>query len=202
MLVVLGLGSNKAFSSLESVEILARACIQLRPMFKSLTFSGIYRTKPMYVENQPDFFNMAVCGECELSSHELLFKIHEIESLFGRNRDLEIPKGQRSLDIDIELYGDEEIHYENKENPMCNLEIPHPRLHERAFVLIPMLEVLSVALKSDADKKRRDFYEKSLAKTGRDGVEKYLSSSDFTEMVLQTGASYGRTDSSSGGSSY
>lgn len=191
MLAVLGLGSNKSFDSLESAEILARACIMLSRLFEDFSLSSVYRTKPMYVENQADFYNMAVCGKTELSASELLSEIHKIEAFFGRNRDLEIRNGARSLDIDIEIYGNEEIHFSDPENPMKNLEIPHPRIHERAFVLIPLLEVLP----PDADIKKRDFFEESLAKVGNQGAVKFLSSSEFAQIVGNAGKNYGRADS-------
>ena len=190
MFVVLGLGSNKAFDSLDSVALLASACRKLSLLLEHISFSSIYRTRPMYVENQPDFYNMAVCGYTKLSADELLEKIHEIEESFGRNRDCEIRNGQRSLDIDIEIYGNEEIHFYDPENPMKNLEIPHPRICERAFVLIPMLEVLP----PDADIKKRDVFKKSLAEIGSQGAVQFLSSSEFAEKVANAGNNYGRAD--------
>uniref|UniRef100_UPI00388FFE0C 2-amino-4-hydroxy-6- hydroxymethyldihydropteridine diphosphokinase n=1 Tax=Treponema sp. TaxID=166 RepID=UPI00388FFE0C len=149
----------------------------LKQFFSDFRVSSVYRTKPMYVENQPDFYNMAVSGDTELSPHDLLSKIHEIEAKFGRNRDYEIRNGERSLDIDIELYGNEEIHFIDKENQMNNLEIPHPRISERAFVLIPLLEVFP----KDADIKKRAFYEKALEKTGSQGAVKYGRTGSFTD---------------------
>ena len=191
MLAVLGLGSNRNYDSLDSVHVLACACTNLRPLFDSLSFSGVYRTKPMYVEQQPDFYNMAVCGETKLSCHELLSKIHEIEALFGRNRDNEIRNGERSLDIDIELFGNERINYTDNVDRMKNLEIPHPRICERSFVLIPMLEVLP----PDADIQNKELFEKSLEKNGSQGAVKCLSPSDFAKIVSETGANYGRAGS-------
>lgn len=191
MLAVLGLGSNKSFGSLDSVQILARACAELSALFENFRVSGIWRTKPMYVTDQADFYNMAVSGETSLSAPELLCKIHGIESLFGRNRDLEIRNGERSLDIDIELFGNEEINFTDGSDPMNNLEIPHPRLCERAFVLIPLLEVLP----ANADIQKRELFEKSLEKIGNQGAVKYLDSFEFSKIVAETGADYGRTDS-------
>ncbi|MBQ9207059.1 MAG: 2-amino-4-hydroxy-6-hydroxymethyldihydropteridine diphosphokinase [Treponema sp.] len=179
MIVVLGLGSNKSFASLEPLEILARACQRLSSVFSQFSVSSVYRTRPMYVENQACFYNMAVCGETELSAHALLAKIHEIEAEFGRNREREIRNGERSLDIDIELYGNEEIHFVDSCDSMKNLEIPHPRIAERAFVLIPLLEVLP----KSADIQKRDFLEQSLAHIGNQGAEKLLDSLEFAKLV-------------------
>lgn len=188
MLVCLGLGSNKNFASLDSVSILASACVELRSLFETFSVSGIYRTQPMYVTNQPCFYNMAVCGETRLSAHELLAEIHLIEEKFGRKRDCEIRNGQRSLDIDIEIFGNEKIHFSDERDSMKNLEIPHPRLAERAFVLIPLFEVLP----QDADIQSRDFLKEALAKIGSQGAVKCLSSSEFAKIVSEKGAEYGR----------
>ncbi|WP_294430805.1 2-amino-4-hydroxy-6-hydroxymethyldihydropteridine diphosphokinase [uncultured Treponema sp.] len=188
MFTVLGLGSNKNFASLDSVSILASACVNLRSLFETFFVSSIYRTEPMYVTDQPCFYNMAVCGETNLSVHELLSEIHLIEEKFGRNRDCEIRNGQRSLDIDIELFGNEAIHFIDENDSMNNIEIPHPRLTERAFVLIPLLEVLP----QDADIQNKEFLKETLAKIGSQGAVKCLSSSEFAKIVSEKGAEYGR----------
>ena len=190
MITVLGLGSNKSFASLDSLHLLARASALLEPLFSDFRFSSVYRTKPMYVTDQSDFYNMVVSGRTELSPHELLARIHEIEELLGRDRKSEIRNGPRSVDIDIELYGNEEINYSDPSDSMKNLEVPHPRLCERAFVLIPLLEVLP----PDADIEKRDFLEKSLAKTGSQGAEKLLDSGEFAGLIAETEAQYGRKD--------
>jgi len=191
MFTILGLGSNKSFASLDSLCLLGRACVLLEPLFSDFRFSSVYRTKPMYVTDQSDFYNMAVSGHTELSVHELLSKIHEIEEKLGRDRKSEIRNGPRSIDIDIELFGNEEIHFSDSSDPMKNLEIPHPRISERAFVLIPLLEVLPL----DADIQKRDFLKKSLTKIGNQGAEKLLDSGEFARVIAETEAQYGRTDS-------
>jgi 2-amino-4-hydroxy-6-hydroxymethyldihydropteridine diphosphokinase len=73
-------------------------------------------------------------GTTELSPEELLSAVHEIERSLGRDRSNEREKGPRTIDIDILLYGDKLI-----ESPM--LTVPHPRIIERKFVLIPLLEL-------------------------------------------------------------
>jgi 2-amino-4-hydroxy-6-hydroxymethyldihydropteridine diphosphokinase len=88
----------------------------------------------MYYENQQDFYNMVVCGFYQNSPEELLKQVNQIEATFGRNREKEIFKGPRTLDIDIELFGNQIVKTEN-------LEIPHKNLKERQFVLIPLLEI-------------------------------------------------------------
>lgn len=172
--VLLGLGSNRVFGELSSLEILKRACRELALYLKNPVYSSVYVTKAMYVDNQNDFFNMVVLGNIadEITPVSLLDEIHKIEAKYGRDRSKEIRFGPRSLDIDIELFGDETINTEE-------LQIPHPRISERAFVLIPAIEVL----KENADKKIIERFQNYLSaidlndKANR--VDKYISSKDF-----------------------
>lgn len=143
--VALGLGSNRKFEGRSPVQILGEAVFELKKILKGLEFSGVYKTRAMYYEDQDDFYNMAVLGyvddvAADDGAFELLQKTQAIEARFGRDRSKEIRNGPRSLDIDIELYGDKTINAEN-------LTVPHPRLKERAFVLVPLVEILA----KDAD---------------------------------------------------
>lgn len=135
--VALGLGSNKRFSDLCPEEILGGAVFELSKILHGIEISSVYRTKAMYVVDQEDFYNMALVGLLDegIVARALLEKIHEIEAAFGREREKEIRFGPRSLDIDIEFFGRQRI-------LEPDLQIPHPRLKERAFVLTPLLEVL------------------------------------------------------------
>lgn len=136
--VALGLGSNKKFSCLSPEEILGGAIFELSKILHNIEISSVYRTKAMYVVDQEDFYNMALVGFLDdgICARALLEKIHEIEAAFGRDREKEIRFGPRSLDIDIEFFGRQKI-------LEPDLQIPHPRLKERAFVLTPLLEVLN-----------------------------------------------------------
>ena len=143
--VALGLGSNKGFKGRPPVQILGAAVCELKKLLDGLEWSSVYRTRAMYYEDQDDFYNMAVLGlykgeESGGSALELLDAIHGIEARFGRDRSAEIRNGPRSLDIDIELYGSKKISAET-------LIVPHQRLKERAFVLVPLVEILA----KDAD---------------------------------------------------
>jgi 2-amino-4-hydroxy-6-hydroxymethyldihydropteridine diphosphokinase len=128
--VYLGLGSNKGRSS----EILASAAARLSSVIKDLRASSVYLSRPLYVTDQADFLNMAATGECSLTPLGLLDAVQAIEADFGRDRSSERPKGERSLDIDILLYGEEDILHPR-------LVVPHPRMLERKFVLLPLLEL-------------------------------------------------------------
>ena len=166
--VLLGLGSNNDFNGMDSFDILKNACRDLASFLFDGVYSSVYKTKAMYVENQKDFLNMTVYGFVadEMTPHQLLDKIHDIEAKYGRNRTREIRFGQRTLDIDIELFGNLEINEPD-------LQIPHLRIAERAFVLIPGIEVL----KKTADVINRDKFKRYLKKlSGSDkkGVKKVI----------------------------
>ncbi|MGH8145013.1 MAG: 2-amino-4-hydroxy-6-hydroxymethyldihydropteridine diphosphokinase [Rhodanobacteraceae bacterium] len=94
--------------------------------------SRLYRTPPWGVVEQPDFVNAAARLETSLAPGELLDALFEIEVGAGRVR--AIPNGPRTLDLDLLLYGDVELREPD-------LVIPHPRLHERAFVLLPLADL-------------------------------------------------------------
>lgn len=161
--VLLGLGSNTNFSGMSSVELLASACKKLSLVFESPAFSCIYESKAMYVENQDNFFNMVVRLKVpdQLSPYALLEEIHKIENEFGRDRSKEIRFGPRPLDIDIEEFGSLVL-----DDPV--LTIPHPRIAERQFVLIPALEILNDSADEDIKKK----FENYLKRLPDQGVKK------------------------------
>ena len=94
--------------------------------------SSIFETEPVDLPDQPLFLNCVLEIETTLQPLELLRRIHEIEAACGRTR--EIPKGPRTLDIDILLYGDLVI-------GTPELTIPHPAMLERRFVLEPLAEL-------------------------------------------------------------
>jgi 2-amino-4-hydroxy-6-hydroxymethyldihydropteridine diphosphokinase len=94
--------------------------------------SSLYRTAPVGYADQPDFINACALVETALAPRALLEGLLAIEQRHGRVRS--IPNGPRTLDLDIILYGTESI-----DEP--GLRVPHPRAHERAFVLEPLLEV-------------------------------------------------------------
>ena len=94
--------------------------------------SALYRTAPVGYADQPPFINACALVDTRLAPRELLDRLLEIERQAGRVRD--IPNGPRTLDLDIILYGGLTI----DEPGLC---VPHPRAHERAFVLAPLLDV-------------------------------------------------------------
>ena len=133
-IVVLGLGSNRSYQNQAPRQLLESACHLLSQRITDLKASSLYRTAPLYYQDQEDFFNMVVAGRFVGSPRDLLRFTQQVETQLGRDRSREIFKGPRSMDIDIELFGNERVEE-------SDLIIPHPGLTERAFVLVPMLEV-------------------------------------------------------------
>ncbi len=96
--------------------------------------SSLYRTAPWGYKDQNDFLNQIICAETSLSPDGILKKLLSIEIGMGRNRDEDNKNAPRAIDLDILFYGDKIIIDDN-------LIIPHPRLHLRNFVLIPLMEI-------------------------------------------------------------
>jgi 2-amino-4-hydroxy-6-hydroxymethyldihydropteridine diphosphokinase len=94
--------------------------------------SSLYETEPVDYLDQPWFLNCVVEGETKLGALELLHALREIETRMGSKK--EFAKGPRLLDIDILLYGDATI-------ATAELQVPHPRMLERKFVLAPLAEI-------------------------------------------------------------
>jgi 2-amino-4-hydroxy-6-hydroxymethyldihydropteridine diphosphokinase len=94
--------------------------------------SGLYRSAPVGVATQPDFLNAVAALDTELDAQSLLEALRAIERRHGRERPF--PGAPRTLDLDLLLYGEQTI-------ATPGLVVPHPRMHERAFVLAPLAEI-------------------------------------------------------------
>ena len=185
--VILGLGSNKNYNKVEPIYLLRMAIDELAKIAVQIECYSIYCTKPIYVEDQDYFFNMVVVLKVldNTEPHKLLERIHEIESLLGRDRSKEVRFGPRSIDIDIEYFDDQIV-------KTMDLEIPHPRLKERAFVLKPMLEILSKCSDVIREEKLLEFdsYLKSISD---DDVELFMDSKDFLLLKVDKEVQNGNT---------
>ncbi|SRR5712691_1507904 len=127
-----GLGSN-----LGERETTLRAAVgRLRGLYETEVrgVSAFRDTEPEGYVDQPRFLNGAVELETGLAPRELLTALLDLERAFGRDRSSSPPQGPRTLDLDLLLYGDQTIEE-------SGLEVPHPRLHERRFVLEPLAEL-------------------------------------------------------------
>ena len=110
----------------------AIAALRTLPDTEFLAASSLYRTAPVGLRHQPDFINAVVELVAVPPAPVLLQSLFEIEGRFGRQRS--VRNAPRTLDLDLLLYGDEV-----SDDP--GLTLPHPRLHERAFVLAPLAEI-------------------------------------------------------------
>ena len=127
--VYLSLGSNigdRERNLRDAVDLLGE------PQLRAVRVSSFYETEPLEVQDQPWFLNAVVEAETDLFPKQLLARVQRIEQVLGRRR-LK-PKGPRTIDIDILLYGGAVIDADE-------LQVPHPRLAGRRFVLEPLAEL-------------------------------------------------------------
>jgi 2-amino-4-hydroxy-6-hydroxymethyldihydropteridine diphosphokinase len=151
-----GLGAN-----LENPLVQIRQAIsELGALGKTrlLGVSSLYRSTPVGYADQPDFINAVARLQTELSPRELLAALHAIENRHGRRRS--VRNAPRTLDLDLLLYGLTVVCEEG-------LILPHPRMHERAFVLEPLAEIAP-----DASVPGYGPVAQLLERVGRGGVEK------------------------------
>jgi 2-amino-4-hydroxy-6-hydroxymethyldihydropteridine diphosphokinase len=127
-----GLGGN--LGDVSGAFASAAARMDALPATQLLRLSRRYRTPAWGVAAQPDFLNAVAMLETGLAARELLGALLAIEREHGRDRARETRWGPRTLDLDLLLYGDDIV-----DEP--GLRVPHPHLHERAFALLPLLEI-------------------------------------------------------------
>ena len=132
MRAFVGLGSNLGEREATLREALDR--LGAEEEIEVVSVSSFRETDPVGVLDQPRFVNAAAELETSLPPRELLERLLEVERGLGRDRSQEERWGPRTIDLDLLLYGDEEI-----DGP--GLTVPHPRLAERLFVLEPLLEL-------------------------------------------------------------
>lgn len=126
----IGLGGNLG-EAVETVRAAIHALGEL-PDTQRVAVSSLYRTAPVGYLDQPDFINAVVWLRTALPAHALLQAIQSLELAAGRERSFQ--DAPRTLDLDVLLYGQQQI-----DTP--DLAVPHPRMHQRGFVLIPLAEI-------------------------------------------------------------
>lgn len=156
--VYIGIGANLGHRKTN----MEKAIQALSDLLFDIECSQFYKTDPMDYLDQDFFLNRVVKGQTDLPPNELLTQIHLIEKWGGRQRNKKIPKGPRTIDLDILLYGDQIIESEV-------LTIPHPSMIRRKFVLIPLLELNSTLI----DPLSGDFFYHHLEKIENQGVYCY-----------------------------
>ena len=130
VLATLGLGANLNDPAAQ-VEYALDELDRL-PVTRLVARSSLYASAPVGHVDQPDFVNAVAQVETALSPRALLAALLDIEHRHGRTRSFR--NAPRTLDLDLLLYGDARFHEDG-------LTLPHPRMHERAFVLQPLLEI-------------------------------------------------------------
>ena len=144
----IGLGSNLSGSMGDPQQQIQTALEKIsdHPEIHELNTSSFYRTSPVGPQDQPEFINAVAQAKTSLTPLALLDYLQQIENEHGRER--KEHWGARTLDLDILIFGQQSIHN-------TRLIIPHPRIEERAFVLVPLIELepnfSSASGKSTAD---------------------------------------------------
>jgi 2-amino-4-hydroxy-6-hydroxymethyldihydropteridine diphosphokinase len=154
----IGLGAN--LGDREAQVRRAIAALAELPGTRLLAASSLYRSAPVGVGAQPDFINAVAAIETQLAPRPLLEALLAAERRFGRRR--EFPGAPRTLDLDLLLYGDRVI-------AEPGLIVPHPRMHERAFVLAPLAEIapdIAIPGKGSAGTLLRACADQKVVKTG------------------------------------
>jgi 2-amino-4-hydroxy-6-hydroxymethyldihydropteridine diphosphokinase len=157
--VYLALGANLG----DRLASLQAAITALSAWLHDLVCSPVYETEPWGYTDQPTFLNQAVSGETHLPPEDLLIKLQSLEKKLGRKPTFRY--GPRPIDIDILMYADQ-----IRKTP--SLVLPHPRLHERAFVLVPLVDIAPDLVHPTLGKSMRQL----LADVDRTGVELFATS--------------------------
>jgi len=128
--VLIGLGSN-----LQQPEIqVQNAAKMLATICQDFRLSPLVASDPMYVTDQPEFINAVGIGKTSMSPRELLTTLKQLEDQLGRENGVRY--GPRVIDLDLLAYGN--LRYEYRTGGQCHLSVPHQKIAERAFVLVPL----------------------------------------------------------------
>ena len=130
----IALGANLPSSVGEPADTVRAAIARLAGLGEVVARSSLYRTAPVGYTDQPTFINAAVMLHTRLAPHALLQALMAIERAFGRDRSRQIPKGPRTIDLDLLLFDQLVLGSQA-------LTLPHPAMHERRFVLEPLAEI-------------------------------------------------------------
>lgn len=130
-LALIALGSN--LQQPQSQVEKAIQTLAATPGLQLIQASSLYATAPVGYDNQPDFINAVVQVETEIAAPQLMQLLLDIEQTFGRERPF--PNAPRILDLDL-------LDYDRMQLDTVLLKLPHPRMHERGFVMLPLAEIV------------------------------------------------------------
>ena len=130
MIAAVGLGSNLG----DREANLNAAVERLGELGEVVGVSGFHDTEPVGFVEQPRFLNAAALVETEMGAGDLMRALLQIELDMGRDRTATVAKGPRVIDLDLLLFGDAVV-------SEAGVEVPHPAMHERGFVLAPLSEI-------------------------------------------------------------
>ncbi len=167
-IIYLALGTNLG----DRAANLRAALEALPPDMRVLAVSPVYETPPWGVTDQPAFLNQAVQAETDLTPLELLAYLKRLETALGRTPSARY--GPRQIDLDILFYADQVI-------DLPGLSVPHPRLAERAFVLVPLTDLAPDLLHPLTGLSVRQM----LARVDRTGIERYQGDPVMTSVPLK-----------------
>jgi 2-amino-4-hydroxy-6-hydroxymethyldihydropteridine diphosphokinase len=153
----IALGSNLPSQAGSPRQTLDAAVLRLAELGHLTAQSSYYETAPVGFANQPTFLNAAAALETDLPPETLLDRLLQIERSFGRDRSHGIPNGPRTLDLDLLLYDDLILN-------TPTLQIPHPRLAQRAFVLVPLVEIAPARIHPQSGKSMKQLLQELTGK--------------------------------------
>ncbi len=137
--IALGSNLNNPIDQIQT----ALSALKKLPKSSWIKSSSLYLSEPVSAIQQPDYINAVAMVDTELNPTELLHQLQQIEIAQGRLRN-HLKNAARVIDLDILLYGNEVI-------TTPDLQIPHPRLHERLFVLLPLKEIAADLILPDGE---------------------------------------------------
>ncbi|HUY82245.1 MAG TPA: 2-amino-4-hydroxy-6-hydroxymethyldihydropteridine diphosphokinase [Acidobacteriaceae bacterium] len=168
--VYVGLGSNMASAAGSPAETVWVAVHALDAAGMVTAVSSLYRTAPVGYTDQPEFMNAVACVETRWTPEELMHELLALEHSFGRNRKTSVPKGPRTLDLDLLMAFDENGKAVEHASPV--LTLPHPELARRRFVMEPLAEIAPEVVVPGTGKTARALADQLRCDSGADAVVK------------------------------
>lgn len=155
--VYVGLGSNMASAAGSPAETIRVAVRALEAAGKVAAVSSLYRTAPVGYTDQPEFINAVACVETRWTPEEMMHELLALEHSFGRDRKASVPKGPRTLDLDLLMAFDASGNPVEHASPL--LTLPHLEMARRRFVLEPLAEIAPEVVISGTGRRARELAE-------------------------------------------